>query len=119
MLFEVRATARDVFSVTLVTRWQQSFIGSNILAAYGHDSGLWRRAELESWDDDLKLGNVVFRDDGKFARLPGNSLYISEYADTSDDDEEGSPSEEESEFSDEGDKEDDAAHQGLGFSECA
>jgi hypothetical protein len=81
---------------------------------------------LKPWDDDLKLGNVdlklgnvVFQDDGSFARLPGNSLSISEYANMSNDDEEGSPSEEESEFSDDGNEKDDAAHQGLGFSESA
>jgi hypothetical protein len=81
---------------------------------------------LKPWDDDLKhrnvdlkLGNVIFQDDGSFARLPGNSLSISEYANMSNDGEEGSPSEEESEFSDDGDEKDDAAHQGLGFSESA
>ncbi|KAK3159327.1 hypothetical protein QOZ80_2AG0148680 [Eleusine coracana subsp. coracana] len=99
------------------TRWQQSLVGSSILAALGHDSGLWRRAELESWDDDLKLGKVIFRDDGSSARLPGDFLSISEYADMSDEDDEGSSSEEESEFSDDGDKEDDSVHQGLGLLE--
>ncbi|KAK3155505.1 hypothetical protein QOZ80_2BG0204040 [Eleusine coracana subsp. coracana] len=99
------------------TRWQQSLVGSSILAALGHDSGLWRRAELESWDDDLKLGKVIFRDDGSSARLPGDFLSISEYADMSDEDDEGSSSEEKSEFSDDGDKEDDSVHQGLGLSE--
>ncbi|GJM87100.1 hypothetical protein PR202_ga03021 [Eleusine coracana subsp. coracana] len=99
------------------TRWQQSLVGSSILAALGHDSGLWRRAELESWDDDLKLGKVIFRDDGSSARLPGDFLSISEYADMSDEDDEGSSSEEKSEFSDDGDKEDDSVHQGLGLLE--
>ncbi|XP_062220551.1 zinc finger CCCH domain-containing protein 18 [Phragmites australis] len=99
------------------TRWQQSLVGSSILAASGHHSGLWRRAELESWDDDLKLGQVVFQDDGSSARLPSDSLSIPEYADMSNDVNEGSSSEEESEFSEDGDQEDDSIHQGIGLLE--
>lgn len=99
------------------TRWQQSLVGSSILASSGHHSGLWRRAELESWDDDLKLGQVVFQDDGNSARLPSDSLSISEYADMSGEDDEGSSSEEESELSEDGDQEDESIHQGLGLLE--
>ncbi|KAG8059161.1 hypothetical protein GUJ93_ZPchr0002g25763 [Zizania palustris] len=101
------------------TRWQQSLVGSSILAAPGHHSGLWRRAELETWDDDLKLGQVVFQDDGSSARLPSDSLSISEYADVSDEDGEGSSGEEGSDFSDDGDQEDESIHQGLGLLESA
>ncbi|OEL30717.1 Zinc finger CCCH domain-containing protein 18 [Dichanthelium oligosanthes] len=99
------------------TRWQQSLVGSSILAASGHHSGLWRRAELESWDDNLKVGQVVFQDDGSSARLPSDSLFVSEYAGMSNEDDEGSSSEEESEFSDDADQEDGCVHQGLGLSE--
>lgn len=99
------------------TRWEQSLAGSNILAASGHHSGLWRRAELESWDDDSKLGQVVFQDDGSTARLPGDSLSIPEYADVSDEDDEGGSSEGESDFSEDGDKEDESIHRGVGLVE--
>uniref|UniRef100_A0ACD5YVG3 Uncharacterized protein n=2 Tax=Avena sativa TaxID=4498 RepID=A0ACD5YVG3_AVESA len=99
------------------TRWQQSLAGSNILAASGHHSGLWRRAELESWDDDQKLGHVIFQDDGSTARLSGDSLSIPEYADASDEDDEQGSSEEESGFSEDGDQEDETIHRGVGLSE--
>jgi hypothetical protein len=96
------------------TRWQQSLAGSNILAASGHHSGLWRRAELESWDDNQKLGHVIYQDDGSTARLSGDSLSIPEYADAS---EEQGSSEDESGFSDDSDQEDETIHQGVGLSE--
>jgi hypothetical protein len=99
------------------TRWQQSLAGSNILAASGHHSGLWRRAELESWDDDMKLGHVIFQDDGSTARLSGDSLSIPEYAHASKEDDEQDSSEEDSGFSEDGDQEDEIIHQGVGLSE--
>ena len=85
------------------TAWRQSLAGSSILAASGHHSGLWRRAELESWDDELKRGQVVFQDDGSTATLPGDSLSIPEYADVSGEDDERGSSEDESELSEDDD----------------
>ncbi|EMS53526.1 Zinc finger CCCH domain-containing protein 18 [Triticum urartu] len=96
------------------TAWRQSLAGSSILAASGHHSGLWRRAELESWDDELKHGQVVFQDDGSTATLPGDSLSIPEYVDVSGEDDKRGSSEDESELSEDGDQEDESIHQGLG-----
>ncbi|XP_047323922.1 zinc finger CCCH domain-containing protein 18 [Impatiens glandulifera] len=88
------------------TIWEQSLVGSNIWAV-SDQTGIWKQAELESWDDNLSVGHVVFRSDGTSSRLGTDSISFSEYAEVSD-----SLSEEESDFDEE--SEDDGL-QGLGF----
>lgn len=93
------------------TAWQQSMVGSSILAISDGKLGVWKQAELESWNDDLSLGKVVFRDDGSSAELGVESLTPSEHAEMSNEDESDLSTEESdsSEYEEEG--------SGLGFLE--
>ncbi|OAY79103.1 Zinc finger CCCH domain-containing protein 18 [Ananas comosus] len=100
------------------TLWHHSLVGTNVLAASGNQPGVWRNAELESWDDEHKLGQVVFLHDGSSAKLGSDSLSISKYAEITDDDDEDS--EEDSSFSERSElsgEEDN--NQGLGFLQAA
>ncbi|KDP33490.1 hypothetical protein JCGZ_07061 [Jatropha curcas] len=92
------------------TMWDQSLVGSSIWAASDSNAGIWRKAELESWDDKLGVGKVVFRDDGSSAKLGSEAMTLSVYALTSDDGESDSSSDQ----SDSSDYEEENA-QGLGF----
>lgn len=85
-------------------------MGSRIWASSDSKGGLWREAELESWDDLLGAGKVVFRDDGSSANLGDEAITLSEYADMSNDEESDSSSDQSdsSGFDEEG-------SQGLGF----
>lgn len=91
-------------------------VGSSIWAAPVNISGLWQKAELQSWDDELKIAQVVFQHDGSSLNLTSDSLSVSEYAELSDDNEdddfssEGYGSSEEEEDTDSGND-----YQGLGF----
>ncbi|GMN45576.1 hypothetical protein TIFTF001_014773 [Ficus carica] len=91
------------------TIWDQSLVGSSIWAISDGKDGLWREAELESWDDTLGVGKVVFRDNGSSANLGNESITLSEYAEMSGE-EESDSSLEQSDFSDY-----DEEGSGLGF----
>ncbi|XP_057539500.1 zinc finger CCCH domain-containing protein 22 [Amaranthus tricolor] len=94
----------------------QPFIGSRIWAVSGNGASIWREAELGSWDDKLNQGVVVFRDNGSSETLGVEAMLLSQYAETSDE-EEGESDYSSSENSGLSDYEDDGLPQGLGFVE--
>ncbi|MBA0807041.1 hypothetical protein Gohar_022871 [Gossypium harknessii] len=94
------------------TMWEPSMVGSSIWAVPDSKVGIWREAELESWNNEIRTGKVVFRDDGSSAELGVEALTLSEYAQISDDEE----SELSSEESDSSDYEEESP-KGLGFLE--
>lgn len=89
-------------------------MGSSIWALSERGAGIWREAELESWDENLRTGDVIFRDDGSSAKLGTEAITLSEYAQRSDEEESDTFSSQ----SDSSDYEDDNA-QGLGFLESS
>ncbi|KAK6782676.1 hypothetical protein RDI58_020472 [Solanum bulbocastanum] len=92
-------------------KWDSSLAGSCIWAR-SDSKGLWKKAELGSWDEKLNLGHIVFRDDGSSAMLGAENIELSEHAEASDEEESYSGSEE----SDSSDYEEDGP-EGLGFVE--
>ncbi|XP_042499098.1 zinc finger CCCH domain-containing protein 18 isoform X2 [Macadamia integrifolia] len=95
------------------TTWQESLVGSSVWAVSEDKAGIWREAELESWDDKLGMGQVVFRDDGSSVMCRCDALSLSEYAQMSEEDEDDSGAEQ----SDSSDYEEESP-QGLGFLEA-
>ncbi|KAK4338045.1 hypothetical protein RND71_042532 [Anisodus tanguticus] len=93
-------------------KWDSSLAGSSIWARSDSKAGLWKEAELESWDEKLNLGHIVFRGDGSSAMLGAENIELSEHAEASDEEDSYSGSEE----SDSSDYEDDSP-EGLGFVE--
>ncbi|OMO61560.1 hypothetical protein CCACVL1_23432 [Corchorus capsularis] len=94
------------------TMLDPSMVGSSIWAVSDSKVGIWKEAELESWNDELRTGKVVFRDNGSSAELGIEALTLSEFAQMSDEED----SELSSEGSDSSDYEDDSPR-GLGFLE--
>lgn len=89
-------------------------VGTSIWAISDGKAGIWREAELESWDDEVKVGKVVFRHDGSSVKLGVGAMTKSEYAEISDEDESDfSAKQSESDSSDD----EEESSQGLGFLE--
>lgn len=95
------------------TPWAQSLVGSSIWAVCDSKTGIWREAELESWDDELRIAQVVFGDDGASTKLGIESITLSKYADMTDEEANDSSSEQ----SDEGSDYEEEDSEGLGFHE--
>ncbi|KAI5409243.1 hypothetical protein KIW84_054882 [Lathyrus oleraceus] len=91
------------------TIWKPSLAGSSVWAVSNANAGIWREAELESWDEKAGVGQVVFRDDGSSVKLGAQDVVLTEYADVSDIDSDFSS--EQSDYS--GSEEEEP--QGLGF----
>lgn len=95
----------------VATIWKRSLVGSSVWAASDANAGIWKEAELESWDEEHGVGQVVFREDGSSVILGAEAIALTEHAEVSD--EESDSSLEQSDFSDyEGDD-----SQGLGVLE--
>ncbi|KAJ4754336.1 Zinc finger CCCH-type with G patch domain-containing protein [Rhynchospora pubera] len=119
------------------TEWHKSLVGSTILAAAGPSPSIWKRAELESWDKELELGEVVFCEDGATAKLGTESLSLSRYAELREEDYDDDSDGDEDDYDDSNDdddddeepsssgkyqysnfEEDELGHQGLGLLEA-
>ncbi|KAG6585506.1 Zinc finger CCCH domain-containing protein 18, partial [Cucurbita argyrosperma subsp. sororia] len=95
------------------TIWNQSLAGSSVWALSSRN-GVWRQAELESWDNALQVAQVVFKDDRSSQNLGPEDIALSEYAQISD----GEESDSSLVQSDSSDYDEDDL-QGLGFLESS
>ncbi|KAK1276328.1 Zinc finger CCCH domain-containing protein 18 [Acorus gramineus] len=102
------------------TIWQQSLVGSSIWAISDSQTGIWREAELKSWNEKIGMASVVFRGDRSSVELEGEALSQSKYAQMSEDDEEEDNSTpDDSDSLEEGnDSDNETISQGLGFHEA-
>ncbi|CAN0860506.1 Zinc finger CCCH domain-containing protein 18 [Linum grandiflorum] len=75
--------------------------------------GIWREAELQSWDNELGIAKVIFRDDGSSAKLQPEDMSLSDHGLVSDE-EDGDTSSEQSDSSDREEEEEENPG-GLGF----
>jgi hypothetical protein len=73
--------------------WKHVSLGSAVLAEAGN--GLWKAAELESWDEGQQCASIVFSADGTRVEVLKNDLALSEYASVSDASSDSSASEDE------------------------
>ncbi|GAB2286593.1 hypothetical protein Dimus_020989 [Dionaea muscipula] len=96
------------------TALRLSSMGSSIWAVSHNKAkgGIWREAELESWDEKLVQGRVVFRDDASSENLGVEAIALSQHADVTDEEESDSSFEQ----FDSSDVEDDSPR-GIGFVE--
>ncbi|KAK1323070.1 Zinc finger CCCH domain-containing protein 18 [Acorus calamus] len=102
------------------TIWKQSLVGSSIWAISDSQTGIWREAELESWNEKIGMASVIFRGDRSLVELEGKALSQSKYAQMSEDDEEEDNSTpDDSDSLEEGnDSDNETISQGLGFHEA-
>ena len=81
--------------------------GSVVLASHSSNGeGIWRSAEIESWNNDLGRGKAVFVDDGSCLEVGIENLCSSEYAQVSDLESSSTSDDNEDEDQDDEDEED-------------
>lgn len=108
----------DALKTYDLLKWLQPCAGSEVLACTSlNGAGLWRQAELESWDESLQCGTAVFIHDGSRLEVGIENLSFSEYA--QDSEEESTSSDEEEELAEEDEDENDDGFLGLGVLRAA
>lgn len=96
--------------------WQQPCVGSVVLACSSlKGEGIWRQAELESWNETLRSGSAVFVNDGSRLEVGMENLCLSEYAEVTDAESTSSEEEDEEEEEELEEVEDDGYYSFLGL----